>query len=203
MPRPYRSTHARTTPILLALLAGCGSDVERPLADPPGEPTGQVRISAPAWLDSLATEVTGTDGTPLRLRCESCHALSPSGAALPASAEEAGAPHTGLEVEHGTLACASCHDSERPDRLRLASGHVAPMREAMLLCAQCHGTQHRDYQHGAHGGMQGYWDLSRGDRVRNHCVECHAPHRPAYPRLRPLPPPHDRFPPVRHEGDHG
>jgi hypothetical protein len=78
------------------------------------------------------------------------------------------------------------------------------MREAMRLCAQCHMSQHRDYQHGAHGGMQGHWDLSRGDRIRNHCVECHAPHQPAYPPLRPLPPPQDRFAPAAHQEDgHG
>ena len=70
------------------------------------------------------------------------------------------------------------------------------MREAMQLCAQCHGPQTRDYRRGSHGGMQGYWDLSRGDRVRNHCVDCHDPHAPAFPRFTPLPPPRDRFPPA-------
>lgn len=194
MAAPYRIATVLSTMFLLA----CSGDVERPLGDPPGEPTGEIRISEPATLESLHTEVVA-NGRTVRLRCDSCHGLGIASAELPHSAIEAGLPHVGLELQHGGLACASCHDRERPERIRLADGRVAPMREAMRLCAQCHGTQHRDYQHGAHGGMQGHWDLSRGDRVRNHCVECHSPHRPAYPSFRPLPPPHDRFPPAGHE----
>ncbi len=195
MARPYRIVTVLSTMILFA---SCGEDVERPLGEPPGEPTGEIRISEPATLESLRTDVVVGDRT-IRLRCDSCHGLGLADARLPDDASEAGLPHVGLELAHGTLECASCHDRERPERIRLADGRVLPMREAMQLCAQCHGTQHRDYRHGAHGGMQGHWDLSRGDRLRNHCVECHAPHRPAYPAFRPLPPPHDRFPPARHE----
>ena len=61
------------------------------------------------------------------------------------------------------------------------------------LCAQCHGTQARDYAHGAHGGMSGYWDTTRGEQVRNQCTHCHAPHAPAYPHMRPTFKPRDRF----------
>jgi hypothetical protein len=65
------------------------------------------------------------------------------------------------------------------------------MTDAIRLCAQCHGQQHTAYTHGAHGGMNGHWDLSRGDRLRNHCVDCHDPHAPAFPRYMPMPPPRD------------
>jgi hypothetical protein len=57
-----------------------------------------------------------------------------------------------------------CHDPARYDRLRLATGESIPMTDALQLCAQCHGTQHRDWRHGAHGGMSGHWDLARGPR---------------------------------------
>ena len=60
-------------------------------------------------------------------------------------------------------------------------------------CAQCHGPQYRDYRHGAHGGMRGHWDLSRGPRERNHCVACHDPHAPAFGQFEPVPGPRDRF----------
>jgi hypothetical protein len=68
----------------------------------------------------------------------------------------------------------------------------------MDLCGQCHGPQARDYAHGAHGGMTGYWDLSRGPRERNNCIDCHDPHAPAFPKVRPVFAPKDRFPP--HQG---
>jgi nitrate reductase cytochrome c-type subunit len=57
------------------------------------------------------------------------------------------------------------------------------------LCAQCHGPQARDFQHGAHGGMTGYWDLSKGPRRRNSCIDCHDPHAPKYPAVMPVFPP--------------
>jgi formate-dependent nitrite reductase cytochrome c552 subunit len=65
--------------------------------------------------------------------------------------------------------------------------------EAMRLCAQCHGPQYRDYKRGSHGGMTGHWDLSRGERTRNNCVDCHDPHAPAYPGTTPVLPPRDRY----------
>lgn len=77
--------------------------------------------------------------------------------------------------------------------LHLATGEQVPMLQAIRLCAQCHGTQWRDYQRGAHGGMFGYWDLSRGSRTRNHCVDCHDPHTPKFVGGRPVLPPRDRF----------
>jgi formate-dependent nitrite reductase cytochrome c552 subunit len=67
------------------------------------------------------------------------------------------------------------------------------MRDAMQLCAQCHGPQFRDYTHGSHGGMQGHWDLSRGPRLRNHCVDCHDPHTPQFQPSNPVLPPADRL----------
>lgn len=77
--------------------------------------------------------------------------------------------------------------------LHLADGTRLELVEALSLCGQCHGLQRRDYAHGAHGGMNGYWDLHAGPRTRNHCVHCHDPHQPKYPRLLPAPPPRDRF----------
>jgi formate-dependent nitrite reductase cytochrome c552 subunit len=69
------------------------------------------------------------------------------------------------------------------------------MDRAIELCAQCHGPQYRDYKAGAHGGMTGNWDLSRGPRVRNHCVDCHEAHAPRYPGTRPVLRPNDRIAP--------
>lgn len=101
--------------------------------------------------------------------------------------------HRGLTLEHGRVTCLSCHNSNDYDSLALADGRQIAYSDVMELCAQCHGPQTRAYQHGAHGGMTGYWDLSRGPRERNNCVDCHDPHAPAFPKMSPTFKPRDRF----------
>ena len=101
--------------------------------------------------------------------------------------------HQGLTVHHGTNACVSCHNPTNYDQLHLADNRAVEFVDVVTLCAQCHGTQYRSYQHGAHGGMTGYWDLTRGPRQRNGCTSCHDPHAPKYQGAIPMPPPRDRF----------
>ncbi len=48
------------------------------------------------------------------------------------------------------------------DSLQLADGHRVEFTDVMTLCGQCHGPQMKDFNHGVHGGLNGYWDLSRG-----------------------------------------
>ena len=88
----------------------------------------------------------------------------------------------------------SCHNAaEGYGSLRLADGKSLPYSEVMTLCAQCHGPQYRDYLHGAHGGMTGHWDLTKGGRYRNNCIDCHDSHAPKYPTVMPAAGPNDRF----------
>ena len=94
---------------------------------------------------------------------------------------------------HGDLSCLSCHNPDDYGTLRLADQRAVLYRDVMTLCAQCHGPQYRDYLHGAHGGMNGYWDLTKGPRTRNSCIHCHDPHAPAFPSMRPTFKPRDRF----------
>lgn len=177
-------------------MTACGGD-DRPrkLAPTRGSVSGEVEINVPTKLTSI--EVDGVDpfGRPLRVECSTCHTTKEV-SVLPESADELRAFHTGLQVAHGSNRCASCHVS-RPlaaPMLRLADGTELPMNDALKLCAQCHGPQYRDYKAGAHGGMQGAWDLSRGGRVRNHCVDCHDPHLPKPPQVLPAAGMRDRVP---------
>ena len=96
-------------------------------------------------------------------------------------------------MRHGGLTCLSCHGGDGYDALRLADGSAVPFPEVMTLCRQCHGPQARDFAHGTHGGMAGYWDRSKGPRTRNSCVVCHDAHAPAYSAMQPAPGPADRF----------
>lgn len=159
----------------------------------PRDVTFATVIHRPPSLESIAVE-RGDAGL-VRVPCANCHDLFRGAPpTLPSRAEEVGGPHAGLRFAHGALACRSCHEPSRYDGLRLATGEVLPMTEAIQLCRQCHGPQARDYDHGSHGGMRGHWDLSRGPRERNHCVDCHDPHSPAWGQFLPAPPPRDTLP---------
>ena len=135
------------------------------------------------------TERVDINGTPIGVACVTCHGPDP---AESWAAREGEAFHTKVEVVHGEVSCDGCHDAADRSQLHFSDGVLLPMADAMSLCAQCHGPQYRDYSRGSHGGMTGYWDTTRGPRERNHCVECHAPHAPAVPRVAPAPAPIDR-----------
>ncbi len=138
------------------------------------------------FAPSVAAGVTDQAGNPVSISCATCHATRPPardqglGGSVPTTF------HQGLKYAHANLSCLSCHHQDDYDMLRLADGRSVPFAEAQQLCAQCHGPQTRDYLAGSHGGMTGYWDKTKGPRVRNTCTDCHDPHAPAYPMLTPV-----------------
>lgn len=182
------------------LLLGCGRDELRPVrpAPPPwtaagdGDPLHAVEIVRPTSAAGLDTADLEISGTPASVACVTCHAPG-AGKAFAQLAEATEDFHKHVELTHGDLSCASCHVPGAPQELHTAAGERFPIVEAMTLCSQCHGPQRRNYDHGAHGGMRGHWDLQRGPRQRNDCVACHAAHAPAHPQVTPLPGPKDRF----------
>lgn len=149
-------------------------------------------IRKPAGPPRVATGVVDSDGNEITASCSTCHATRRPNTAnkTPADLNEF---HQGLKISHGNISCLSCHDSTNYDALKLADGSRVEFSDVMTLCAQCHGPQMKDYQHGAHGGMNGYWDLSRGPQQKNNCVDCHHPHAPQFPKMRPTFKPKDRF----------
>lgn len=183
--------------LLLSLLfVACDhgfADPGRELADavPADSALHRVEIHRPGALGRLDTAITDASGAPVGVACATCH--SP-GVSTPI-AEGEGPPerfHGAVKLQHGSLVCESCHDADRT-LLHLADGATLEFGDTMTLCSQCHGTQRRSYDHGAHGGMSGYYDLRQGPRLRNNCVDCHAPHGPKYPNFLPVFPPRDRF----------
>lgn len=207
-PRRAAGTGALSLAVLLALLALGGLAWQRlgarhaaPAAEPAAAPepaaAHPVTIRPRPRDAAIATGLTGPDGQPILASCATCHATRPANAKL-RDAAELKTFHQGLTKKHGELACVSCHNAaDGYMTFRLADGRAVPFDQPMQLCAQCHGTQHRDYLHGAHGGMTGHWDLARGPRVRNSCVECHDAHAPAIRPVTPAPGPRDRFLPAR------
>ncbi len=101
--------------------------------------------------------------------------------------------HRGMTFNHGKLVCYACHNPDNADQLRLADGTSVTYTNVMSLCSQCHSKQAESFAHGAHGGMNGFWDLTRGPQTKNNCIDCHDPHEPAYPKMIVSFKPKDRF----------
>lgn len=162
-------------------------------------------IRKPQGNPAIETDQIDAQGKRVTVACAVCHMTKPAntdatlGTALVLF-------HQHLQGSHGKLTCVSCHNpADGYTTLRLADGKAVPFPEVMMLCAQCHGPQYRDYQQGAHGGMAGFWDTTRGPRTRNNCVDCHPPHAPKYQSVHPAIGPNDRFltpPPHGKENGH-
>lgn len=159
-----------------------------------GKTVGLTTIHQPVKLTSIETPIVDGVGHPIRVECSTCHSLR-STTTLSDVNTTTKQFHKGLSFQHGHLTCISCHTTRpfQAPMFHLSDGSEIPTQEAIRLCTQCHGPQYRDYQHGSHGGMNGYWDMSRGSRLRNHCVDCHDPHVPRFQSSRPVLPPRDRF----------
>jgi hypothetical protein len=151
-----------------------------------------VTIKQPSGPPRVATGALDYHGRAITVACSTCHTTRPANVNNRSGAD-LDLFHQGLTVQHGTNACVSCHNPTNYDQLHLADNSVVEFTNVVTLCAQCHGMQYRSYQHGAHGGMTGYWDLTRGPRQRNGCTSCHDPHVPKYQGAIPMPPPRDRF----------
>jgi hypothetical protein len=151
---------------------------------------------------SVASDMVDYHGNPAYVRCDTCHIARPADSTVRES-KQLDLFHQSLKMQHGNLACVSCHDARNGySGLHLADGTPLEYTESIQLCAQCHGPQYRDYQKGSHGGMTGYWDLSRGPRERNQCRHCHDPHSPKHPLVQPVAGPRDRFAPHSKEDSH-
>ncbi|MCF7763903.1 MAG: hypothetical protein K9N62_09535 [Verrucomicrobia bacterium] len=151
-----------------------------------------VLIRRPAGTPKVGTGLTDFQGEPVMVSCGSCHATTKANIDTRATAD-LDQFHQGLKYVHGHITCLSCHNAKNYDTLRMADSRPVDFTEVMTLCSQCHGPQKRDYDMGLHGGMNGHWDLTKGGRTRNTCINCHDPHAPAFPLVMPVLPPRDRI----------
>lgn len=147
------------------------------------KPTGPPRI-----------ELAGTDpqGRSGSVACSTCHAVRKPNIEN-VSAATLDEFHQGMSFNHGKITCYACHNPGDADSLHLADGTLVTYPNVMTLCSQCHGPQATAFAHGAHGGMNGHWDLTRGPQMKNNCIDCHDPHAPNYPKMIVGFKPKDRF----------
>lgn len=122
--------------------------------------------------------------------CMECHALRPAQWHY----EHPLSVHREVRLEHGNNRfCLNCHHPvNRNTHVDYDGAEIAP-DDTVRLCAKCHGTIYRDWEAGVHGRRNGHWDEQAGPQTRLECVQCHAPHRPKFPAMKPLPP--LRYPP--------
>lgn len=173
-------------PVVFA--AAAGVLVLDPLAPrPPIAPAREV----PDWV---------TDTTPVRqprlkpeyvaagftYQCMDCHRIIPS----PAETLRPLTQHTEIHLNHGiNTRCFNCHHSKDRNAFVDDFGQPIPWNQPQLLCAKCHGTVYRDWQHGSHGRINGFWDASKGPQTKRRCIECHDPHHPPFAPMEPAPGP--------------
>jgi uncharacterized CHY-type Zn-finger protein len=110
-------------------------------------------------------------------------------------------------LTHGgaNIWCLDCHNSEDRNKLQKLNGEELTFNQSQLLCGQCHGPILTDWENGAHGRTNGYWNLdmdTQGATIRLLCVECHFPHAPAFPSRMPKPGPVSRLDNISHPDPH-
>ncbi len=202
MPRA-RAPYVYPGILAATLLLGCSSG-GKPSAAPEWTPANAkselhpTTITRAASSGALTTHAAETSGEAVGIACATCHQGSDAAPSLADRARKERGPnaertmHTELALAHGDLECTSCHTAESPELLHSANGAKFSITDSMRLCSQCHGLIRKAYDHGAHGGMRGYWDLQRGPRERNTCIACHNPHSPKHPKVIPVPGPKDK-----------
>ena len=98
--------------------------------------------------------------------------------------------HKDMAFNHGlNLRCFNCHNCANLETYINYDSSEIPGDKPVLLCRKCHGVLYRDWQAGIHGRTNGYWDASRGPRIKLECNQCHNPHQPHFPPLVPRPSP--------------
>jgi hypothetical protein len=98
--------------------------------------------------------------------------------------------HAEVELRHGINdRCLNCHHPSNRNTFVDDDGNSIPWDSPQLMCAKCHGPVYRDWQHGAHGRTEGYWNTALGKQIKRRCVECHDPHQPPFPPIEPAPGP--------------
>ena len=85
--------------------------------------------------------------------------------------------------------CLHCHNPSNSDVYLNHDGTEIPNDQSTQLCGKSHGVTYRDWKIGVHGRLSGYWDDTFGPRKNFECIECHDPHNPRFPSLKPDPPP--------------
>ena len=109
--------------------------------------------------------------------CNSCHTESIPKLKQGYDIQKA---HWNINVLHApanTMNCTTCHDDGNLNKLQSITSNEISLNQSYKLCAQCHSTQFNDWTGGSHGKKLGGW---APPTIKNNCVNCHDPHKPAF-----------------------
>ena len=102
--------------------------------------------------------------------------------------------HSNIKMGHGTHdrnnLCYNCHNESNLLTVQVRDGRELKLSDSTPLCGSCHGPTYRDWEAGAHGRTNGYWNRALGGTQRLACANCHDPHAPRIPPRVPAPGPH-------------
>ena len=114
------------------------------------------------------------------------------------------AEHTNIVLNHGRNDfCLNCHHQTNRDAYVSYNGSEIPSDQPAELCAKCHGLIYRDWKTGAHGKLTGSWNNGKESPSRLLCIQCHDPHAPKFPALKPMPGPASGHPQIGKGETHG
>lgn len=102
--------------------------------------------------------------------------------------------HKNIVMGHGSHnrnnLCYNCHNEANLETFQVRDGRELKFAESTQLCGSCHGPNLRDWEGGAHGRINGYWNTALGEARKLDCANCHNPHAPRIPMHVPAPGPH-------------
>jgi uncharacterized CHY-type Zn-finger protein len=110
--------------------------------------------------------------------------------------------HKDIVMGHGSHnrnnLCYNCHNESNLETFQVRDGRELKFADSTQLCGSCHGPNYRDWDAGAHGRINGYWDTKLGEARKLDCANCHNPHAPRIPTRIPAPGPHALRTPAAH-----
>ena len=99
--------------------------------------------------------------------------------------------HKNIVMGHGSHdrndLCYNCHNEQNLVTFQVRDGRELKFDNIPPLCGSCHGPTYRDWEAGAHGRTNGFWDRTQGAAERLSCASCHDPHAPRIPTRPPAP----------------
>ncbi len=118
-----------------------------------------------------------------RFECSKCHSMDLELLKAESSSQER--THSEIKLDHSNtlmMECTTCHTGNNMNVLHNINQNSISFDESYKLCAQCHSDKLKSWQGGAHGKRIGNW---AEPRISKTCVECHNPHKPAFPKKYP------------------
>ena len=102
--------------------------------------------------------------------------------------------HKDIVMGHGSHnrnnLCYNCHNETNLVTFQVRDGRELKFADSSQLCGSCHGPNYRDWEAGAHGRINGFWNTKLGEARKLDCANCHNPHAPRIPTRQPAPGPH-------------